>query len=108
MGWYMVKSGLQDRFHGESDVPRVSQYRLAVHLGLAFILYTLFLWSALDVLVPAQTVVITSKAALKAARKFRMLAHCAKGMVFLTAVSGKAFFFRITSVEKMLTQPVIT
>lgn len=25
MGWYMVKSGLQDRFHGESDVPRVSE-----------------------------------------------------------------------------------
>lgn len=23
MGWYMVKSGLQDRFQGESDVPRV-------------------------------------------------------------------------------------
>jgi len=23
MGWYMVKSGLEDRFHGENDVPRV-------------------------------------------------------------------------------------
>lgn len=89
MGWYMVKSGLEDRFHRESDVPRVSQYRLAAHLSLAFILYTLFLWSALDVLVPAQTIAIASKTALKASRNFRMLAHSTKGLVFLTAVSGK-------------------
>lgn len=88
MGWYMVKSGLEDRFHGESDVPRVSQYRLAAHLSLAFVLYTLFLWSALDILLPAQTIAVASKAALKSSRKFRMMAHSAKGLVFLTAVSG--------------------
>ncbi|XP_023021517.1 heme A synthase COX15 [Leptinotarsa decemlineata] len=88
MGWYMVKSGLEDRFHGQSDVPRVSQYRLASHLSLAFILYTLFLWSALDILAPAQSIAIASKTALKAARKFRWLAHSTKAMVFLTAVSG--------------------
>ncbi|KAK7868339.1 hypothetical protein R5R35_013640 [Gryllus longicercus] len=85
MGWYMVKSGLEDRFHGESDVPRVSQYRLASHLGLAFVLYTLFLWSALDHLLPAQKL---SESVPKAARQFRMLAHTCKGMVFLTALSG--------------------
>ena len=33
MGWYMVSSGLVDR-------PDVSQYRLAAHLGVAFIIYT--------------------------------------------------------------------
>src|SRR5262245_8782638 len=32
MGWYMVKSGLVDD-------PRVSQFRLAAHLGLAFLIY---------------------------------------------------------------------
>uniref|UniRef100_A0A1B0CF25 Cytochrome c oxidase assembly protein cox15 n=1 Tax=Lutzomyia longipalpis TaxID=7200 RepID=A0A1B0CF25_LUTLO len=85
MGWYMVKSGLEDRFHGESDVPRVSQYRLATHLSLAFILYTLFLWSALDHLVPAQKLAGT---VTKAAIRFRWLAHTTKGMVFLTALSG--------------------
>lgn len=84
----MVKSGLEDRFHGESDVPRVSQYRLASHLGLAFGLYTLFLWSALDHLLPAQTINISKKEVLKASRKFRMFAHTCKGLVFLTAVSG--------------------
>ncbi|XP_046385485.1 cytochrome c oxidase assembly protein COX15 homolog [Ischnura elegans] len=83
MGWYMVKSGLEDRFHKESDVPRVSQYRLAAHLSLAFVLYTLFLWSALDHLLPAKAV-----AATVSNRRFRMFAHACKGMVFLTAISG--------------------
>ncbi|ENN72593.1 hypothetical protein YQE_10694, partial [Dendroctonus ponderosae] len=88
LGWYMVKSGLEDRFHGESDVPRVSQYRLASHLGLAFVLYTLLLWSAFDHIIPAETITISKAAVLKASRKFRMLAHTTKGMVFLTAISG--------------------
>ncbi|KAF4525550.1 hypothetical protein B566_EDAN012957 [Ephemera danica] len=56
MGWYMVRSGLEaERFQApESSEPRVSQYRLAAHLSLAFGLYTLFFWSALDKLLPAQ------------------------------------------------------
>jgi cytochrome c oxidase assembly protein subunit 15 len=41
VGWYMVKSGLVDD-------PRVSQYRLALHLALAFIIYAAMLWIALD------------------------------------------------------------
>lgn len=40
MGWYMVKSGLV------LD-PHVSHYRLAAHLFLAILLYTLFLWQFL-------------------------------------------------------------
>jgi cytochrome c oxidase assembly protein subunit 15 len=42
LGWYMVKSGLDPSKNSNVDVPRVSQYRLAAHLGLAFVLYTLF------------------------------------------------------------------
>lgn len=84
MGWYMVKSGLEDRFNGENDVPRVSQYRLAAHLSMAFILYTLFLWSALDHLLPAQKLEQITSLALR----FKKLAHVSKGMVFLTALSG--------------------
>ena len=41
LGWYMVKSGLV-------DVPRVSQYRLTAHLGLAVIIYAYMIWVALD------------------------------------------------------------
>lgn len=42
MGWYMVKSGLVDQ-------PDVSQYRLAAHLGLAFIIAGLLVWTGLAV-----------------------------------------------------------
>ena len=45
MGWYMVASGLVDD-------PRVSQFRLAAHLGLAFLIYGLMLWIALGLLAP--------------------------------------------------------
>lgn len=85
MGWYMVKSGLEDRFDDPNDVPRVSQYRLAAHLSLAFVLYTLFLWSGLDIVLPAQKL---STVVTAAHRRFRILAHTTKGMVFLTALSG--------------------
>ena len=42
MGWYMVKSGLYDE-------PYVSHYRLAAHLSLAFLVFTLLLWCALSI-----------------------------------------------------------
>jgi cytochrome c oxidase assembly protein subunit 15 len=41
----MVKSGLVDD-------PRVSQYRLTAHLGLAFLIYAAMFWVALDLLFP--------------------------------------------------------
>jgi cytochrome c oxidase assembly protein subunit 15 len=43
LGWYMVKSGLVDN-------PRVSQYRLTAHLGLAIAIYAAMLWVALELL----------------------------------------------------------
>ncbi len=48
VGWWMVKSGLADRLD-------VSQYRLAIHLGLALLLYALVFWIALDLLVKKPT-----------------------------------------------------
>ena len=41
MGWYMVQSGLVDD-------PYVSHYRLAAHLSLAFLIFSLLLWLALS------------------------------------------------------------
>ena len=63
----MVKSGLQkivliNREDGgwkdaiPPGVPRVSQYRLATHLGLAFVLYTIFLWNGLSFLLKSYDV----------------------------------------------------
>ncbi len=43
IGWWMVSSGLVDR-------PDVSAIRLAIHLGMAFLLFCALLWTALDLL----------------------------------------------------------
>ena len=45
MGWYMVKSGLVDD-------PRVSQFRLTAHLGLALLIFAAMLWVGLSVVRP--------------------------------------------------------
>lgn len=84
MGWYMVKSGLENRFDDVNDVPRVSQYRLASHLVAAFILYTLFLSQGLKRLLPAENCYYISNKALR----FKKLAYAAKGLIFATAISG--------------------
>lgn len=41
LGWYMVKSGLVDD-------PRVSQFRLTAHLGLALVIFAAMLWVGLS------------------------------------------------------------
>jgi heme a synthase len=43
VGWWMVASGL-------IDDPRVSHVRLAIHLGIAFLIFAAMLWTALDLL----------------------------------------------------------
>ncbi|HQR12118.1 MAG TPA: COX15/CtaA family protein [Casimicrobiaceae bacterium] len=43
LGWYMVRSGLVDD-------PRVSQFRLTAHLGLAFLIFAAMLWCALSLI----------------------------------------------------------
>ncbi len=42
IGWWMVKSGL-------SEEARVSQYRLATHLVMALLIFSLLIWTALDI-----------------------------------------------------------
>ena len=46
MGWYMVQSGLVDD-------PRVSQFRLTAHLGLALAIFAAMFWVALSLVYPA-------------------------------------------------------
>ena len=72
MGWYMVQSGLVDD-------PRVSQYRLAAHLGMAILIYAAMLWTALDLLVPRATA---------APRSLRRFAFVLVALVFVQALSG--------------------
>lgn len=52
MGWYMVKSGLDEEHISKTEIPRVSQYRLAAHLSLAFLLYSGLVWCGLSQFIP--------------------------------------------------------
>ncbi|KAJ0005169.1 hypothetical protein NQD34_011383, partial [Periophthalmus magnuspinnatus] len=82
LGWYMVKSGLEEKPESH-DIPRVSQYRLCAHLGSALLLYCASLWTGLTLLQSPQKMIETKH--LMLLRKF------AKGtgaLVFITALSG--------------------
>ena len=83
LGWWMVQSGLKSE-SASDDTPRVSQYRLASHLGLALLLYSSMLYTALGILAPPKT---TPPA--HAVRRLRHVAHAATGFIFLTALSGE-------------------
>ena len=75
VGWYMVKSGLVDD-------PRVSQYRLTVHLGLAFLIFAAMLWTALSVLTP--------RPAVRDPVRHRLYLHALglSALIFLMVLSG--------------------
>jgi len=78
----MVKSGLKE----DQDHPKVSQYRLAVHLGSAFIIYLGLLWTAMGLVLPL-TKIQTLKS-LFIPNGVRHGAHAVAGLTFLTAISG--------------------
>ena len=46
IGWWMVSSGLVDKVETKEvdKTPRVSPYRLAVHAGFAYSLYSVCMW----------------------------------------------------------------
>jgi cytochrome c oxidase assembly protein subunit 15 len=75
MGWYMVQSGLVDD-------PRVSQLRLTMHLGLAFVIFGAMLWTALSLLETDSSRRLPRAAALAG------FANALVGVVFLMVLSG--------------------
>ena len=81
LGWYMVKSGLQDN-PDSHDIPRVSQYRLASHLGAAFTLYLTMFKTSLNILMPP------ASAAAPAIQTLRRLGGGVAVLAFATALSG--------------------
>ncbi|KAK4047253.1 Cytochrome c oxidase assembly protein cox15 [Microbotryomycetes sp. JL201] len=107
LGWYMVKSGLDEKSVQDlGGVPRVSQYRLAAHLGMAFAVFAACLrfglgvgrdWKILyggaekqgaglaGLASPAETIKVLNS---KAAGRMRVIVTALTGLVFLTALSG--------------------
>ncbi|GAB1256824.1 COX15/CtaA family protein [Aurantivibrio plasticivorans] len=78
MGWYMVKSGLV-------DVPRVSQYRLTAHLGLAVVIYGFMMWVIFDLLFSADEQPQINAQAANRIRRFSMTLNV---LIFLMILSG--------------------
>lgn len=74
IGWYMVKSGLVDRVD-------VSQYRLALHLTVAFVILALVVWLAFELGVP-------ERESVAADGRLRMLPLLVVAAIFVQVVIG--------------------
>ena len=104
LGWYMVRSGLEEPVASgggaDNAVPRVSQYRLAAHLGTALALYGGMFAAALSVMADWRFARNGSWGRLRDGRsweevlrnpfvrRFKTQAAVVTGLVFLTALSG--------------------
>jgi cytochrome c oxidase assembly protein subunit 15 len=75
LGWYMVKSGLV-------DIPRVSQYRLTAHLGVAVAIYAYMVWLTFELLFTPGNTLGTSH------RPYARWALALVILVFLMILSG--------------------
>ena len=88
VGWWMVKSGLEhERFTKDYQIPRVSPYRLATHLGFAWTVYSLLLWNAWDIL-KGQVKHTFTNTQIQAARSIRPYAYGASTLIGITVASG--------------------
>lgn len=74
----------------EFDVPRVSPYRLAAHLGSAFAIYAVLMWSTLTLAQPLPVLTGASAAALAAVKRLRGVVHPLAALIAVTAISGAA------------------
>lgn len=96
IGWWMVASGLRDElFDDAASPPRVSQYRLATHLGTAFICYSWMLLTGLGILRdrraranPEAAAQLANVLANPALRRFKIAVTALTALVFTTVMSG--------------------
>ncbi|MCB1844392.1 MAG: COX15/CtaA family protein [Halioglobus sp.] len=75
LGWFMVKSGLVNE-------PRVSQYRLTAHLGVAVAIYAYMVWLVLDL------IFLRQQERLLQARPYARWALALLALVYLMILSG--------------------
>ncbi|XP_061974262.1 cytochrome c oxidase assembly protein COX15 isoform X3 [Populus nigra] len=85
IGWWMVKSGLEEPA-SEYAQPRVSPYLFAAHLTSAFVIYSGLFWTALSVVMPEPPT--ESLAWVRGAEKVKKLALPVSLIVGITAISG--------------------
>jgi len=95
LGWWMVKSGLKDDLFAPGSHPRVSQYRLAAHLGAAFLVYSAMLYSGLSILRthrllanPTAGLSLITQLRSPPLRRLRLSVAALSLLVFTTVMSG--------------------
>lgn len=100
IGWWMVKSGLDEEQLAErKSKPTVSQYRLTTHLGAAFLMYLGVLWTAFEILNenrwvksmktnPEKVSELLAKLNNPALNKIRKIGLGLLALTFATAMSG--------------------
>ena len=81
VGWWMVESGLETRVS-------VSQYRLALHLGVALILLAAILWTAFEYLRPLSAISRTREISAAPSRGEVKWALAFVGLVYLQMLLG--------------------
>lgn len=84
VGWWMVKSGLDQKQVEQIDggIPTVSPYRLAAHLTCAFTIFSILLYTGLDVLQPR------AEHALAALQPVQARVRLLSVLIGITAISG--------------------
>lgn len=100
IGWWMVKSGLDEEQLAErKSKPTVSQYRLTTHLGAAFLMYLGVLWTAFEILNenrwvnamksnPEKVTQLLAKLNSPALNKTRRIAVGLLALTYFTAMTG--------------------
>ncbi|ODQ78911.1 hypothetical protein BABINDRAFT_162573 [Babjeviella inositovora NRRL Y-12698] len=96
VGWWMVKSGLdEEQLEERRSMPTVSQYRLTTHLGIAFALYCGMLWTGFEIVREHQWMKAPKAAEIQMEllqspllRPLRRMTYGLLALTFLTALSG--------------------
>ncbi|KAJ2904671.1 hypothetical protein MKZ38_007412 [Zalerion maritima] len=95
VGWWMVASGLKDDLFAPGSHPRVSHYRLTIHLAMAFGIYTAMFLMGARVLrnrsllgKPEEAIKLITALQRPELKTLRRLANALAALVFLTAMSG--------------------
>lgn len=92
IGWWMVKSGLEEETLVVPENPKVSPYRLAAHLTSAFAIYSGLVWQTLNLAMPESAAAVTlaagDGAAHAACAALKGKLHPLAMLVGVTALSG--------------------
>ena len=88
IGWWMVKSGLNDKPDYQAR-PRVSTYRLNIHLNCAILIYSMLLWNGLTLVRKPQEKFVTPEIG-KSFKKMRGLSIGLLHLVAINIITGAA------------------